>query len=242
MEPQVVAIARIASLAVAACAAGGQTASESQTSRRHALKDGKMLYVDADGRMRMFAPDGDRVYMKDGLAMELQDGTVIQPAQRTIGVASAASTHCDHVTDIRWGRPNAAANRPIQPRTFRRSLASWRGSRLGRSAGMRPVISLRRASSADSASYRECWNRGPGDSVTADVPTRRARTILARPCFSQTLGADEWIACGFASIRSHHDGGKCSRRVGLAAAALNLVLRLASMRTPANCDRRWTGS
>lgn len=77
MKPQVLAIALIASLAVAACATGGQSASESQTPQRLVLKDGNTLYVDADGRMRMFAPDGDRVYMKDGAAMELQDGAVI---------------------------------------------------------------------------------------------------------------------------------------------------------------------
>ena len=77
MKPQVVAVALIASLAVAACATGSQSASGGQTSQRHVLKDGNTLYVDTDGRMRMFAPAGDRVYMKDGVPMELQDGTVI---------------------------------------------------------------------------------------------------------------------------------------------------------------------
>jgi hypothetical protein len=77
MKPKIIAIALIASLAVAACATGGQNTSEGQTSQRYVLKDGNTLSVDADGRMRMFAPDGDRVYMKDGVAMELQDGTVI---------------------------------------------------------------------------------------------------------------------------------------------------------------------
>jgi len=77
MKPQLIAIALIASLSVAACATGGRSASESQTSQRQVLKDGNTLLVDADGRMRMFAPDGDRVYMKDGVAMEAQDGAVI---------------------------------------------------------------------------------------------------------------------------------------------------------------------
>jgi hypothetical protein len=77
MKPQVMAFVLITSLALAACATGGQSGSESNTSQRHVLKDGNTLLVDADGRMRMFAPDGDRVYMKDGVAMELQDGTVI---------------------------------------------------------------------------------------------------------------------------------------------------------------------
>ncbi len=76
MKPAVIAIVLIASLALTACATGGQNASGSQP-QRYVLKDGNTLYVDADGRMRMFAPDGDRVYMKDGVAMELQDGTVI---------------------------------------------------------------------------------------------------------------------------------------------------------------------
>lgn len=77
MKPQVIAIALIASLALAACATGGQNTSDRQASQRYVLKVGTTLYVDADGRMRMFAPDGDRVYMKDGVAMELQDGTVV---------------------------------------------------------------------------------------------------------------------------------------------------------------------
>jgi hypothetical protein len=77
MKLKVIAIALIASLAMAACATSGQSGTESKTPQRVVLKDGNTLYVDADGRMRMFAPDGDRVYMKDGVAMELQDGTVV---------------------------------------------------------------------------------------------------------------------------------------------------------------------
>jgi hypothetical protein len=77
MKTQVVAIALTASLAVAACATGGQGASGAQASQRYVLKDGNTLYVDSNGGMRMFAPAGERVYMKDGVAMELQDGTVI---------------------------------------------------------------------------------------------------------------------------------------------------------------------
>ena len=77
MKLQLIGMVLIATLAVAACATGGQSASGSQTSQRYVLKDGNTLLVDADGRMRMFAADGDRVYMKDGVAMELQDGTAI---------------------------------------------------------------------------------------------------------------------------------------------------------------------
>lgn len=77
MKPLNAVVAVVAGLVVAGCATGGQSASGNQLSQRYALKDGNTLVVNADGRMRMFAPDGDRVYMKDGVAMELQDGTVV---------------------------------------------------------------------------------------------------------------------------------------------------------------------
>ena len=77
MKPAYVLVAAIAFLTLAGCATGGQNSPGNQLSQRYVLKDGNTLVVDADGRMRMFAPDGDRVYMKDGVAMELQDGTTV---------------------------------------------------------------------------------------------------------------------------------------------------------------------
>jgi len=77
MKPMNALVAIVVVLAVAGCATGGQNAPASQPSQRYVLKDGNTLVVDPDGRMRMFAADGDRVYMKDGVAMELQDGTVV---------------------------------------------------------------------------------------------------------------------------------------------------------------------
>ncbi len=73
MKSIAAAAAVIAVLAVAGCATSGAFG----PSQRYELKDGNTLYVDADSRMRMFAPNGDRVYMKDGVPMEIKDGTVI---------------------------------------------------------------------------------------------------------------------------------------------------------------------
>ena len=44
--------------------------------KRYALEDGSILIVDADDRMRMFNLYGDPLYMKNGVGMELKDGTV----------------------------------------------------------------------------------------------------------------------------------------------------------------------
>ena len=60
MKPLNAVVAVVAGLVVAGCATGGQSASGNQLSQRYALEDGNTLVVDADGRMRMFAPDGDR--------------------------------------------------------------------------------------------------------------------------------------------------------------------------------------
>lgn len=69
--------ALIAALALTGCASVGQTLSGDQGPKRHELKDGSVLVVDANSRMRMFDIYGEPLYMKDGVAMELKDGTVI---------------------------------------------------------------------------------------------------------------------------------------------------------------------
>lgn len=69
--------ALIAALALSGCASLGQTLSADQSPKRHELKDGSILIVDANGRMRMFDLYGAPLYMKDGVAMELKDGTVV---------------------------------------------------------------------------------------------------------------------------------------------------------------------
>lgn len=46
-------------------------------SESFALKDGSTLFVAANGTMRMFAADGSKIHMKDGVAMETSDGKVI---------------------------------------------------------------------------------------------------------------------------------------------------------------------
>jgi hypothetical protein len=66
-----------ASIVLAGCAFVGPWQSDAQNQQRYALKGGSMLVVDADGRMRMFDIYGAPLYMKDGVAMELKDGTVI---------------------------------------------------------------------------------------------------------------------------------------------------------------------
>lgn len=43
----------------------------------YALKDGNTLAVAGNGWMRMFSPEGKRVHMRDGVAMETRDGKVI---------------------------------------------------------------------------------------------------------------------------------------------------------------------
>lgn len=76
--------ALIAALALSGCASVGQTPSGDQIQKRYELKDGSTLIVDADGRMRMFNLYGDPLYMKDGVAMELKDGTVIAMKENVI--------------------------------------------------------------------------------------------------------------------------------------------------------------
>jgi hypothetical protein len=76
--------ALIAALALAGCASVGQTLSGDQNPKRYELKDNSILIVDANGRMRMFNLYGDPLYMKDGVAMELKDGTVISMKENVI--------------------------------------------------------------------------------------------------------------------------------------------------------------
>lgn len=76
--------ALIAALGLSGCASVGQTLSADQIQKRYEVKDGSTLIVDADGRMRMFNLYGDPLYMKDGVAMELKDGTVIAMKENVI--------------------------------------------------------------------------------------------------------------------------------------------------------------
>lgn len=74
----------IVALTLNGCASVGQTLSADESSKRYELKDGSVLIVDANGRMRMFNLYGDPLYMKDGVAMELKDGTVISMKENVI--------------------------------------------------------------------------------------------------------------------------------------------------------------
>lgn len=84
MFPKMKVAALIAALALSGCASVGQTLSGDQNSKRYELKNGAILIIDADGRMRMFNLYGDPLYMKDGVAMELKDGTVISMKENVI--------------------------------------------------------------------------------------------------------------------------------------------------------------
>lgn len=76
--------ALIVALALSGCASVGQTLFGDQNPKRYELKDGSILIVDANGRMRMFNLYGDPLYMKDGVAMELKSGTVISMKENVI--------------------------------------------------------------------------------------------------------------------------------------------------------------
>jgi hypothetical protein len=67
----------IVALALTGCTSVGQLLADKQDSKRYELSDGSVLIVDANGRMRMFNVYGDPLYMKDGVAMELKDGTIV---------------------------------------------------------------------------------------------------------------------------------------------------------------------
>ena len=74
----------IAALALTGCASVGQPLAGQQDSKRYELSDGSVLIVDANGRMRMFNVYGDPLYMKDGIAMELKDGTIVAMKENVI--------------------------------------------------------------------------------------------------------------------------------------------------------------
>jgi len=76
--------ALVAAFALTGCALVGQPSSGDEKAQRYELKDGSVLIVDADGRMRMFNLHGAPLYMKDGVAMELKDGTVIAMKENAI--------------------------------------------------------------------------------------------------------------------------------------------------------------
>jgi hypothetical protein len=67
----------VVALVLSGCGSLGQLLSADQNQKRYELKDGSILIVDGDGRMRMFNVYGDPNYMKDGVAMETKDGSVI---------------------------------------------------------------------------------------------------------------------------------------------------------------------
>ncbi len=54
------------------------------TTQRYVLKDGNVLLIDPDGGMRMFDSHRDPVMMKDGVPMELADGTSILMKENVI--------------------------------------------------------------------------------------------------------------------------------------------------------------
>jgi hypothetical protein len=74
----------IASLALTGCASVGQPLAGKQDSRRYELNDGSVLIVDANDQMRMFNFYGDPLYMKDSVAMELKDGTIVTMKENVI--------------------------------------------------------------------------------------------------------------------------------------------------------------
>jgi hypothetical protein len=84
MLPNSTTLALIAALALSGCASIGPTPSAEHRQGRHELKDGTTLVVDANGRMRMFDLYGRPLFMKDGVAMELKDGTVISMKESAI--------------------------------------------------------------------------------------------------------------------------------------------------------------
>jgi hypothetical protein len=74
----------IASLALTGCASVGQPLAGKQDLKRYELNDGSVLIVDANGQMRMFNVYGNPLYMKDGVAMELKDGTIVTMKENMI--------------------------------------------------------------------------------------------------------------------------------------------------------------
>ena len=76
--------ALIAALALTGCASVGQPLAGEKESKRYELSDGSVLIVDANGRMRMFNVYGDPLYMKDGVAMVLKDGTIVAMKENVI--------------------------------------------------------------------------------------------------------------------------------------------------------------
>lgn len=74
----------IALVALTGCASVGQPLAGKQDSKRYELNDGSILIVDANGQMRMFNVYGAPLYMKDGVAMELKDGTIVAMKENAI--------------------------------------------------------------------------------------------------------------------------------------------------------------
>jgi len=68
-------------LLLAALTAG---AAEQETNRPLVLKDGSYLFINDDDNMRMVDKNGNPIQMKDGVEMELEDGTVIMMKNKKI--------------------------------------------------------------------------------------------------------------------------------------------------------------
>ena len=77
MLPKTTTLALIAALAVGGCASVATTPLPAQKQGSYELKDGSVLVVDANGRMRMYDLYRRPLFMKDGVPMELKDGTVV---------------------------------------------------------------------------------------------------------------------------------------------------------------------
>lgn len=84
MHVKLMIAALTAVLTLGGCVSVGPPVSGDPTPKRHELKDGSTLVVDADGRMRMFNLYREPIYMKDGVAMELKDGTLITMKENVI--------------------------------------------------------------------------------------------------------------------------------------------------------------
>jgi hypothetical protein len=84
MSSKTAITAFVVALVLSGCGSLGQLLSADQNQKRYELNDGSILIVDADGRMRMFNPYGDPLYMKDGVAMELKDGTIVTMKENII--------------------------------------------------------------------------------------------------------------------------------------------------------------
>ena len=71
-------------VALTGCASVGRPLAEKRDSKRYEVNDGPVLIVDANGQMRMFNGYGAPLYVKDRVAMELKDGTIVTMKENAI--------------------------------------------------------------------------------------------------------------------------------------------------------------